>query len=393
MARETGQVAANARRRVRFGPFALLSVDLHRRTPAMPSLAFVPRLLLAVLPALVATSGHAATFCVETSAQLHNALAIAGSNNQDDSILLTAGNFTHATGFTLSLVDGHGLQIDGGWQPFLGNPCAFAVPDPWLTRIDGHGQQRGLTVELIDHGYLYIRQLTIENGVAGSGHGGGIEVSAVPGNPGNVLLERMVFINNSAAGDGGALMLAGAGTNTLTNNLFINNSAGGQAGAARLIGPGAVRMIGNTVAYNRAFGAGAIDGVYLAGSGGVLANNLLWANGGGDGRDLLLGGTGFVLRHNNYGSLWGQPPAAGSAANLSVDPLFRGGCGNVRLDALSPVVDAGTVPGPGDDWVLPPYDLDGNSRIGSGDQDLGAFELETLFRDGFEGPSPCPAPL
>lgn len=359
----------------------------------------VPALLL------VTATSQGATFCVQTASQLQSALTIAGSNSQDDAILITAGTFSREGGFTLSIDDGNGLEITGGWMPSLGNSCSHLQPDPWLTRIDGQFQHRGLGIELVSHGYLYINELTIQNGVApvllgvdgssgtGSAHGGGLEIKVPPGNPGPVILERVVFINNAAHGDGGGLMLAGGGTTTLSNNLFINNSAGGQAGAARFIGPGTLRMIGNTAAYNQAFGPGAIDGIHLGGGGGVLANNLLWGNGGADGRDLLLGHGGFVLRHNNVGSLWGLPPAPGSVLNLSVDPQFRGGCSNVRLAADSPLVDAGTLPSGGDPWLLPTYDLDGHFRLLDGSPDIGAFELESLFRDGFDGPSPCPAPL
>lgn len=360
-------------------------------------------LLLAL--ALAAGQAQAAVFCIENNAQLTNALAIAGLNGQDDALLLTAGVFSAPSGFEL-IADNAWIDISGGWRTFLGNPCGFQTTDPWLTRIDGEAQRQGLRVVLDASSALTLSNLTFQNGVnpllapAGrvspdgtSAHGGGLEIVSLIGNQSDVTISGAVFIGNFAGNDGGGVFASAGGTFRLVNNLFINNGANNEAGAARFLGPGTAHVVNNTIAYNQAFGSQAIDGLYLAGSGGIVANTVLWGNGQIGGRDLMLAAPGFVLLHNTYGSLWGIAPDPDSAGNTSVDPLFAGGCGNPRLRPDSPLIEAGIEPETGADWTLAATDLDGHPRIAGAMVDIGAFELETIFRDGFEGPSPCPAPL
>lgn len=341
---------------------------------------------------------RADTFCVETAAQLQAALDQAGDNVRDDVIRLSQGVYSRDNGFSLVLADGLSLEISGGWRRRHGNPCALHDGDPWLSRIDGLLVSRGLDVSLASDGFLRIADLTIQRGatVLTRGQAGlddvgaGLRILGTTGNQAQVTIERVVFVANASTGHGGGLYFsssAGSGLQ-IRNTLFLGNLAGGNGAAGMLGGIGPKRIIGNTVVGNDS-PVSFFDGFYVLGP-GVLANNLMAQNGD---RDLFLGSPGGqLLLHNNFQKRGGFEPDPASTGNSAVDPMLAGGCANPRLLPGSPLVDAGVVPTPADGWLLGSTELDGHSReLGTG-PDIGAFELETVFRDGFEGPVPCFAP-
>lgn len=356
-----------------------------------------PAAVLATLATLApaAFAVRADTFCVETAAQLQAALDQAGDNVRDDEIRLSQGVYSRDNGFSVTLADGKSLEISGGWRRRHGNPCAIQDGDPWLSRIDGLLVSRGLDVSLASDGFLAIADLTIQRGatVVTRGlddNGAGLRILGILGNQAQVAIERVAFVANTATGNGGGLYYSsGPGSGLqIRNSLFLGNLSAGSGGAGMLGGEGPKRVVGNTVVGNDSPGP-VTDGFYVLGP-GVLANNLMAQNGD---RDLFLGPPGGqLLLHNNVQVRAGLEPDPASTGNSEVDPMLAGGCANPRLLPGSPLVDAGAVPTPADGWLLGSTELDGHSReLGAG-PDIGAFELETVFRDGFEGPLPCPAP-
>ncbi|GMU66763.1 MAG: hypothetical protein AMXMBFR36_30370 [Acidobacteriota bacterium] len=104
-----------------------------------------------------------------------------------------------------------------------------------------------------------------------------------------------------------------------------------------------------------------------------LENSILWSNGPGPANDVqvLLGDPEFdrVAQHNWIGEL-GDP-----------DPLFEAsGAGDFHLQASSQALDAGDATFDS----VGAYDADHAPRVAGTGLDLGAFERDALFGDGFE---------
>jgi CSLREA domain-containing protein len=104
-----------------------------------------------------------------------------------------------------------------------------------------------------------------------------------------------------------------------------------------------------------------------------LENSILWSNGPGAANDVqvLLGDPEFdrVAQHNWIGEM-GDP-----------DPLFEAsGAGDFHLQASSEALDAGDATFDS----VGAYDADHAPRVAGTGLDLGAFERDALFGDGFE---------
>jgi hypothetical protein len=86
------------------------------------------------------------------------------------------------------------------------------------------------------------------------------------------------------------------------------------------------------------------------------------------------------LFNNDLQAVLGNPGT--QVGNLSVDPAFVDAAnGDFRLAAVSALIDAGTdMPLGG----VAPADLDGSARAAGTHVDIGAYEFERIFRDGFE---------
>lgn len=113
-------------------------------------------------------------------------------------------------------------------------------------------------------------------------------------------------------------------------------------------------------------------------------NNILWGNlkPSPNSADLYAQ-FGIVLRNNDIEILdlfsYGGPDPD-TSGNLSLDPRFVGP-GNYRLRSDSPLRNGG---------FLSPFggfgtqDLDGSPRVLDDEVDIGAYEIDRLFADGFD---------
>jgi hypothetical protein len=359
-----------------------------------------------VATALASCQALATTRCVASADELTAALLAAQQNTSDsDEIRLRSGRYDAPDGGWRVDVQLRGITIEGGYTDAA---CATPSLDASLTVLDGGGTVRPLTIDTSFAPQqtatgIIVRGLTIQNG--SGDRAGGLKISdAGPIYDGNILVERNIFRNNVASlyqqdNSGGALLAATDGPNfdgtvdlIVRDNLFLGNRAPDGA-AAQLFSNNGIDVTNNTVTGNQStdemLEARTAFAVFTF-SQITYSNNLFWAN-NRDGLSAtydVRGDNPFRqdlaadLFNNDLEAVLGTPGT--DSDNLSVDPRFVVPVsGNFRLDAASPLIDAGTVTPIGD---LGPADLDGSARVQGASVDIGAYELtlDRIFVDGFE---------
>lgn len=340
---------------------------------------------IVVVGALLALSAHtrAANFCVNSRTQAQAALEAADNNGQADVIRFRSG----VIDIFLALQFG-GLQAgDDLTVTMTGGFNADCSQRSGETVLDGNGVSPILGLELRGTRSFVIDRLTFARG-RNTSQGAGIYAVLYDGagNP-TLRIDNSMFIAGTSEGAStlaAGLYVSGAGRLFVRNNLFVGNRAGSTAAAfINLNGTGYI--VGNTVTSNistdansEAFYAKAIT----ASSRLWLSNNIFWGNDAD--LDLVLNGESRIsLVSNNIGTRNSVTLLPGSSGNLSVDPQFAS-CGFVCLDRplkrASPLVDAGENAPEGGMTLLDL--LDGDRTVGP--VDIGAYELERLFEDGFD---------
>lgn len=361
-----------------------------------------PRTLGTTCVALLAFVGidcaSAATFCVHTSAQLQAALTTAETNGENDIIKVAEGSYTAPAGgfdyqaYAQSGSDDYDLEISGGWYDAFGFACLGHHANPFQTLLDGGGTSRVMNLAMRNHSNVTVRFLTFSNGNAGNDYGGGLSLFA--GDTGYTAIwtvERNAFVANTAEFGAGMNATINQAASTakikVINNLFTLNHASGDSGAANLANDGgdSIYLTNNTIVSNTTDSTGAyqIGGIYMYGSGSFkfVANNNFWNN---DADDLYVTAdqAGYSLLHNNYQLRGGTAPTQ-VAGNLDVTPQYQHGFLNYTPVRSSPLVDAGINPAPFAYWYLSSDDINGVDRT-VGQVDIGAYEEDIIFADGFE---------
>lgn len=343
----------------------------------------------------------AATFCVSSSTQLANALSTAESNGQDDVIKIKEGNYAAPQGgFKYLTFAGSGddfdLEISGGWYDLFNFACLGHHDSPFQTLIDGNNTHPGFDVVMRRHSNFTLRTLTIINGDLPNEYdrGAGLTLFSDEGEiTGTWTIESVAFVNNHVRYLGAALDIDAGSTGQarvrLINNLFTLNEAGQGFGAGHvhLNDGNGIFVVNNTIVNNQSDGNGTFGGGL--GVGGIntpifIANNNLWGNNFHD-LDVNADPGEYQLLHNNIG-IWAGDTPANSAGNISVEPEYQHGLFNFTPVRNSPLVDAGINPPPINtgNWYLTDNDLNGASRR-VGDVDIGAYEQDIIFADGFSG--------
>lgn len=345
---------------------------------------------------------HAAEFCVSTSAGLQSALTTAETNGQDDTIRIAVGSYeTPGGSFVYDAVtpangDDKSLAIVGGWHWSFGAcvPLPNERLSPWQTILDGHGIGRVLRITTRTNGNVTVRLLTFANGNAyqsagDNDSGGGLLVRVDGDYEAGIRVERNAFINNIAQFGGGLSAFNEAGSfghMHVTNNVFWENFATTNGAAELGLNDGRIYLISNTALDNRASLEG-VGGIYLGPTDIFIANNNLWGN---DGLDLYFRGPqqipGTALFNNNIEDLGSVPEF--ESDNISVEPQYEPGVLNFTPVLGSPLVDAGIQPPPVGLWSLSETDLIGRPRVMGGSVDIGAYENERIFTDGFDPAGP-----
>jgi|GEM_PF-2394837 len=329
--------------------------------------------------------GHAALFCVNSVAGLNFALTASQDNGQNDQIDIVAGSYAlNAGGLVFSSSEANSLTIVGGYNA----DCSQLTTA--VTSLDGgsiHQVLRVIQASTSTAASLHIERITFIAGKTGTDGGGGLLAMSQNG---DVRIESNRFLLNHADNYAGAIYINTGGLITLRNNLFYLNSAL-QIGVGELsTSNSAAYITGNTMINNSAATVtNGIGGLYVESNAGTnywLSNNILWHNNGNGGGVDLYTDTGVILRNNDIGTSKFVMPNALSQNNQSVDPDFSpcGGllCGSFELKRGSPLVDAGIDNPPNG---LGSTDLRGKSRRIGPHVDIGAFEEDVIFANGYEG--------
>ena len=339
------------------------------------SACVVYRSLLATMLSCAGIAANAATSCVNNPAQLATALAAAQNNGQDDVIYLVVGNYLLSSELQYNAAVGetYKLAIIGGIAP----GCASGYASSGSSVLDGQNMVRQLYISA--KGEVDIGRITFVQGNPALYFGGALNLATAPDADIYVFANQFVSNNTAPGNAGGAVYLStsGLGDIFLWSNLMLANSGSG-AGAAYINGNHNTYVTGNTILANQLINHSGLGGLDLAGTGHYwISNNILWNNEGNDVYDQ----NGHVDYANNDIGLKDGFTALSESNDLSVDPDFKGFL-SVSLAPTSPLVNAGLdTPAGGVGGCCDP--LGGPRWVGK-HVDIGAFESDVLFRNGFQ---------
>lgn len=345
----------------------------------VPSRSAALASLLAAILLATPAPGRAAEFCVRSGAELAAALAASENNGEDDVIKLAVGSYAHPQGFSAALGNHESLILVGGWTLQDGD-CHVQLPRAELSVLDGQHQRPVLIFTTApDGGDLVVGNLTIERGphVAGVG---GLGVYGSAEYAGNVLLERIAVLDNRAI----PIYIVSSGTIRVRGALVADNQYASTGIHLVQWGLADVSIVNSTVANNRSSSA-SYDAVkvskFEAAPLATVSNSILQGNLSGSGqRDLYSMPYSILFRNTIIQSSLYAPNGTdllkGQAASFMVPAL-----GDYRLRPGSLGLDAGL---DDPDGGLPLFDLHGAPRKVGLKPDLGAFETEHSFLDGFE---------
>ena len=375
----------------------------------------------------VATTAHSTEYCVSTAEQLTSALAaIEASPDEQHVVKIHTGTYlAPAGGWHVNVRPNGNIRVAGGYDGDNGSCPSQVLPDPGLTRLDGHQAERPLTIltELRPDqdfgigGQITVSGLTFENGVGASA--GGLKISdSGPIFNGSILVERSIFRNNVGTmyaedDSAGGLVAATDGPDFSGNaflivrdNLFSGNRAPDGA-AATLFSNNTIDVADNTFTGNQSSGVrqglpiliphNAVTTFTL--SGVVYTNNIFWNNNPDniDGTfDLradnpIRASLAADLFNNDLQAVSGQP--ATSSGNVAVDPVFVDAAQeDFHLAGNSPMINAGKEQPEGGFAIIglngfaTAVDVEGSFRVQGANIDIGAYESDSLFQAGFDAP-------
>lgn len=203
---------------------------------------------------------------------------------------------------------------------------------------------------MLDDMRAFIRDCSFTDNQAGNG--GAAYFDDVTATEGDFNLNN--FKSNTASNNGGAVYIAQTGNFDCSKNIMIENSA--ENGAGVYLDNCEVTFLKNTVYGNSANTAG--GGLYAINGNNQVKNNIFWANTASG--DPQIGGTGLNVTYNDV-----EGDFAG-VGNFSAEPLFAGiDNDDFHLTVWSPCINTG-------DTLSPP---DPDSTVA----DLGAFYFHHLL--------------
>ena len=188
---------------------------------------------------------QAADFTVSTVTEFQNALDLAQSNGQSDTIRVAAGNYSLSTPLRYSCNDGDGqltiTAVNPSTPPVLDGEAATR-----LLYLDNDADNDQTGDSQAD---ITIRNLILHNGHYAS-YGGGLLLRT---GEADIVISSCVFSDNRAEyTGGGAYVHSENGSLSIHNNTFLNNTGAGGGGIFAWSGTGSVELTINQFDNNRA---------------------------------------------------------------------------------------------------------------------------------------------
>ena len=326
-------------------------------------------------------SGPAAaeTYCVDTPAELQTAIDLSESNAEQDEIRIATGTYARSPRFLFQSTQSNRVTFRGGYS------ANCALSNQGNSTIDGEFQRIGLQIQNLA-GDTVVENLTFSRGYSFGNEGGGLHVQSTTG---DIRIDRNTFFANQAQTYGGALNAwTQEGTLLVRNNLALGNSAEEIGGFLLNVTSGEGLVVGNTITANSSVSGFRVGGLAIVGNGiFIVSNNIIWGNLPNDPEALDSDFLGTAL-HDRYANDIGVVSKLSNAVTvvgeLSVDPQFAS-CGFFcvarELERSSPLVDAGEDSPIGGMTTI---DLAGKPRVIGSLVDIGAYENDLIFTDGFD---------
>lgn len=336
--------------------------------------ALLRRLLVLVLGLVLALPSRAGDFCVDTVAELVQAIDQFESVADGLTLSIKVVQGTYVVGTQLDgahYADGRsvGIKLLGGYTA----GCTSRVLNPGNTVIDGNNVGGAFHFTLSGDANALFQGLSFTRFASGAGSAVWLGLGVGTSDEAHIAIRHCRFVSNSGVT---IARLSGAQVR-FVNNVVVANSVPADGAAVVLeYVPSAdtgIAATNNTIAHN-----GAGRGLKLATVAdpsvrqSEIANNLLWGNGGAD-LDLSafdsLANVLFV-NGNTIADSAGLVPA-GSANNASNPQFINPAALNFRTALNSPAQNSGIG---FQIYGIPEKDLDANDRVIGSGIDRGAYE-------------------
>ena len=318
-------------------------------------------------------SGGACTANSTTDVNCTFDAAINGANSgpPGDTVLFSAGVQGHVITYAGASV--FGITIDGS---------------PNGVTLDGGGTNGPLFYFV--SGTSLISHITLQN-ASSSTCGGAILMT----DPAILTIDSSAIVNNHTTNAGGGVCNQSSYSVTIINSTIANNSVGSSyVGGGVASDPGQAVISNTTITGNTGAGGG-IEATHLVISSSIVAGNSYPTD--PTAADILAYGTPTTLGHNLIGiadGFSGTPDASdqfGSAAS-PIDALFAtaglanngGATPTFALQSASPARRAGNCAGNASNPVIPAVTVDQRGVARSTPCTTGAFDMTSIFFDGFE---------
>ena len=329
---------------------------------------------VAICSAGAPATAYAFRFCANSQAAIQFSLTASEDNSQNEEIDIPTGTYSLTSNLVFTSTESNSLLVVGGWN----SDCSQFTGG--RTILDGQNTVAPLTI-YSDNGDVYVQWMTF---AAGDRHGLAVETH-------NNLIQidhSRFYLNQGGSGDAAAGLQAStiAGVIRIRGNLLYLNTATTYNGAMSVNSNGTVAyIVGNTFVDNTAGSPVFAGGLAVSGAAHFwVSDNIIWANHTNAAPDFT-SNNGYTLINNDIGTASGTAPDAASQGNQSVDPQFAACSGflclSFELRRASPLVDAGIDAPPGGALAV---DLNRLPRIIGAHADIGAYEDDVLFANGFD---------
>ncbi|MCY7346298.1 MAG: VCBS repeat-containing protein, partial [Pyrinomonadaceae bacterium] len=175
-------------------------------------------------------------------------------------------------------------------------PLTISNNQPQGLTVKGNNSFRVFT--LVNSAVVVINNLTISNGLANNGLGGGIFM----GNSSTLNLNGCTVSNNAAAASGGGVYMSNSGTLFLTNSTVRGNTAT-NGGGIYIFDSGTLNLSASTINANTAGGGGNGGGIFNGVSGTInSANSTIDGNSAGNNGGGIYNTATMTLTNNTVSS-------------------------------------------------------------------------------------------